>query len=96
MHKMILTRPSIFHQKATTEISLKDLFYCYTIHASSVIDYLYVGCLHHNFTYHKHMSGSLPFFCSGETNKRTWLKKDFRFRNMLDLDIKMFISVNMI
>ena len=42
------------------------------------------------------MSGSLPIFCSGETNKRTWLKKDFRFRNMLDLDIKMFVRVNMI
>ena len=42
------------------------------------------------------MSGSLPFFCSGETNKRTWLKKDFRFRNMLDSDIKLFVRVNMI
>ena len=36
------------------------------------------------------------FFCSGETNKRTWLKKDFRFRNMLDSDIKLFVRVNMI
>ena len=43
------------------------------------------------------MSGSIPiFFCSGETNKRTWLKKDFRFRNMLDSDIKLFVRVNMI
>ena len=44
------------------------------------------------------MSGSLPFFCSGETNKRTWLKKDFRLghRNMLDSDIKLFVRVNMI
>ena len=42
------------------------------------------------------MSGSLPFFCSGETNKRTWLKKDFRFKNMLDSDIKLFVRVNMI
>ena len=42
------------------------------------------------------MSGSIPiFFCSGETNKRTWLKKDFRFRDMLDSDIKLFVRVNM-
>ena len=43
------------------------------------------------------MSGSLPIFCSGETNKRTWLKKRVKgHRNMLDLDIKMFVRVNMI
>ena len=45
------------------------------------------------------MSGSLPFFCSGETNKRIWLKKIFDFqghKNMLDSDIKLFVRVNMI
>ena len=43
------------------------------------------------------MSGSLPIFCSGETNKRICLKNRVKgHRNMLDLDIKMFVRVNMI
>ena len=99
MHKMILTRPSIFHQKATTEeISLKDLFYCYTIHASSVIDYLYVGCLHHNFD-EKCLDALSSFYAWYRYIDIYSIVIPIRVnghRNMLELDIKMFVRVNMI